>query len=911
MTYPTQKSEIQGAFGQKRVDDWGDPASRLVLIGEAPGFYEVQQGQPFIGPSGHKLEDWWKRTGLSRNLFYIMNVYPFQPANNDITKVPKADLDYYIQDLHSRLGRLTDPYLIVPTGDTAFHALTGKKGISKHRGSILEYEDLNGRKIKVIPTLHPAGVLRKMSLEGRCLADWQKVKTEGEYKDLRLPVREHKIRPTLGEVENFKTRTAQNSSLPMTLDIETHPRSGMTCIGFAVSDRESFVIPLGLQRQVESKKRVKDPGLKDRIEKYWEERIVRATRGDNPVQWEPWFKKVQLKGFEKWEQERKITAGFKRSVGRWEDQYGIVPVPEPTKSNLVTIGYWKTQEEADAALGYVKEICEGPNPKIMQNGFYDVYWLWSYGIKVNNYAWDTLSMHHCLWPNDEHSLHYMASTLTREPYWKDEAKEPGEVEKYASNSEALWIYNGLDCTVTYEIFQTLHRCLEQAGRMDFYDRHYRQMQEPLMAIMKHGIRIDLDKMAELRTKYQNELNEVLAKINEVAGTDLIGKKKISPAKLKKYFYEDLKLPQQMRRRGRNEKTASVDEVAVRTLMLRFPQQVGPVGELYLRSQRCSQLLAFLQEARVDEDKRFRSTYKFTTTSGRLASAANPKGTGANAQNQDRDIREIFIPDEGMFLLEVDMAQIESRIVYMLTRDPELVKEAQTPPWEYDMHTANAKRIFMITGALQPGQEPTYDQRYLGKKAVHGAQRAMHGKKLADELLKEGTVLTPDEAETMIQAYHTAKPAIEQVYFREVAQEVRQSRCLTNSWGRTLAWPYDRFSDDLYREAYSFKPQADAADLLNQWGLVPLYNVIKEYDLRTRIHMQRHDALIMSTSVEEGYWIVQFLSDRLSQPVYYFGEPLSVPISVKIGMNDKDGHEWKKVPEKEEFEEVAKGILPTV
>ena len=43
-----------------------------------------------------------------------------------------------------------------------------------------------------------------------------------------------------------------------------------------------------------------------------------------------------------------------------------------------------------------------------------------------------------------------------------------------------------------------------------------------------------------------------------------------------------------------------------------------------------------------------------------------------------------------FLMEIDLSQVESRIVYMLTRDPKLVSEAQSMPWEHDMHTENAK-----------------------------------------------------------------------------------------------------------------------------------------------------------------------------------------------------------------------------
>jgi len=904
----------------KFVKDAGSLEAKLVLIGEAPGFYEAQSGQPFMGASGQALLEWWKIAGLNRPMFYITNVYPYQPPNNDISKIPPEEMEHWIKELHLRLCGLSDPYIIVPTGETALEALLGKKGISKLRGSILSYTDLNGREIKVIPTLHPAGVLKMKSMEGRCIQDWKKIAQECQFKDLRLPERRHYIKPTIQEVKDYVASFSQEypivkvNELPISIDIETHPKSGITCVGFALTAKESFVIPIGLRRKVESTKRVKDDGLKARIEDFWAKRVARALYNTDTTRTRAtsmdWWKKSFNKALEKWEIEKKITKKMKDIVVQWEMEYEIPQEAEPQKSNLITIGYWKTQEEADEALGYVKQLCESPNPKIMQNGFYDEYWLWWNGINVQNYMWDTMFMHHCLNANDEHSLHYLASIYLREPYWKDECKEPGEMEKYGTYGEALWNYNGLDCTCTFELYEILKGHLEATGRLEFYDRHYRQLQEPLMAMMQHGIRVDVEKMKALREAQTAELGEILLKINEVSGKELSAKKKVSPAKLAKYFYEDLMLPKQMRRRQKGEKTASVDEVAVRTLMLRFPQVVGEVGELYLRSQRCSAVLGFLQEARVDEDGRFRSSYKLAPKTGRLASAANPRGTGANAQNQDRDIREIFLADKGMFLLEIDMAQIESRIVYMLTRDPKLIEEAQTPPWVFDMHTANARAIFMQIGSLPPGQDPTKEQRYLGKKAVHGAQRAMHGKRLSNELLKETppVVITPEEGEAMINAYHAAKPAVRDVYFQETAREVRDNRKLTNSWGRVLEWPYNRFDDELYREAYSFRPQADAADLLNQWGLVPLHNLIKQHVMKTRIHIQRHDALVMSTNIAEGHYIVECLNYWLTQPVYYFGVPLSVPISVKIGLNDGEGHEWKQVPNKAEFNEVASKLI---
>jgi len=246
-----------------------------------------------------------------------------------------------------------------------------------------------------------------------------------------------------------------------------------------------------------------------------------------------------------------------------------------------------------------------------------------------------------------------------------------------------------------------------------------------------------------------------------------------------------------------------------------------------------------------------------------------------------------------FLLEIDLAQVESRIVYMLTGDPELVREAQLPPWKHDMHTENARLIYGV-------QDITPKQRYLGKKGVHGAQRGMMGKTLAENLLKEGEVMTPDECQWIIDKYFASKPAIKEVYFREVREKIWADRKLMNSWGREAFWPYARFEESLYRELYSWQPQSDAADLLNRQGLIPSYEFIESQSLLTKLLAQIHDSVLFNTNIQEAYKIAENFKECIERPIIYPAGPLSVPISVKIGRTWAGYHEYKKFPEEDEF-----------
>ncbi len=257
-----------------------------------------------------------------------------------------------------------------------------------------------------------------------------------------------------------------------------------------------------------------------------------------------------------------------------------------------------------------------------------------------------------------------------------------------------------------------------------------------------------------------------------------------------------------------------------------------------------------------------------------------------------------------FLLEMDLSQVESRIVYILTRDPKLVAKAQSNPWEYDQHSENAKAIYGV-------QEPTEKQRFLGKIGVHGAQRGMMGKTLSENILKETNgevVMTSIECQWLIDKYFEANPAIKSVYFKEVREEIWAKRMLTNSWGRECFWPYARFDEALYRECYSWRPQSDAADLLNQQGLIPIYEFIKQNKLHTALLAQIHDSILFNTNIKEAYLVACHFKASVEKPVQYPAGALSVPCTLKIGTDWSGYREWRKFPTEDAFEAEVSQML---
>lgn len=260
----------------------------------------------------------------------------------------------------------------------------------------------------------------------------------------------------------------------------------------------------------------------------------------------------------------------------------------------------------------------------------------------------------------------------------------------------------------------------------------------------------------------------------------------------------------------------------------------------------------------------------------------------------------------MIFLEADLSQAESRVVFMLTQDPELRRLAKLPSWEYDAHSENAKEIL---GAKET--DPDWKlKRHVGKITSHGAQRDMRGPMLSGNILKELDILiSPEKCDSYIAAYHAKKPAIKGVYFRDIRKLVMRDKMLVNSWGRSIDFRYDRIDDELFRQAYSFLPQSEVADLLNQRGLLPVWMYV-----RSRFgyppNVQVHDSLLISVRPEDAYDLAVFIQQSLEKPLLLGGERLIIPVEFKLGLNWgaseklKEGVEFKRLPSRDVFTGVA-------
>ena len=136
----------------------GNPKSKIMLIGEAPGANEDQEGLPFVGRAGILLDKMLAAINLDRKNVYISNIINYRPPDN--RRPTEDEIKQYLPFISKHI-EIINPKILVLLGSTAMNALIGKDVvISKMRGKWFE-KKFGNCKTSVIITFHPAFLMRQ------------------------------------------------------------------------------------------------------------------------------------------------------------------------------------------------------------------------------------------------------------------------------------------------------------------------------------------------------------------------------------------------------------------------------------------------------------------------------------------------------------------------------------------------------------------------------------------------------------------------------------------------------------------------------------------------------------------------------------------------------------------------------
>lgn len=230
----------------KYVPNVGPENAKIMVVGEAPGENEERDGIPFHpeAQAGSILMEVMQRQGIFREDIRLANLHHYRPVGNRFVSVLGSD------ELRSGLAELQQeiwknkPTVIVAAGAWPLYYLTGKcgrdrgkpkpgSGIENYRGSILKCTLEGCDNIKVIPTYHPSFVARNRTKYPTFDVDWQRIRSDAEFRELRLPEREFIIDPLGSELDGWVERIINNGIA--SADIESIKYSNhILCYGFAI-----------------------------------------------------------------------------------------------------------------------------------------------------------------------------------------------------------------------------------------------------------------------------------------------------------------------------------------------------------------------------------------------------------------------------------------------------------------------------------------------------------------------------------------------------------------------------------------------------------------------------------------------------------------------------------------------------
>lgn len=468
-----------------------------------------------------------------------------------------------------------------------------------------------------------------------------------------------------------------------------------------------------------------------------------------------------------------------------------------------------------------------------------------------------------------------------------------------SHPQTQQIYNGLDCCITAEVFETLRETYGEPPQIYQFER---ALQGPYLEIMNRGFRVDDLARRQASSELETKIASCQTMLNEFADTVRPGElNPRSHKQLKEFFYESMHLPEVwLSQKG--ERKLSLNREALEKLdQYLFAR---PFVSLILRIRELAKQHEVLT-TEIDPDGRFRTSYNIAgTETGRPSSSENAYGTGGNAQNVAPSLRYVFVADLGMRLCVIDLEQVEARDVGFfcgcLFNDWAFLDNCESG----DLHTNNAK---LIWPGLDWSNDPIGDRKVAERSFYRGfsyrdmskrgghlsnymgtAWTASRTLKVPLEIMEEfqaryvrGRAPQIDNhTGLVVEGIEPAFPAIAR-YWQWVAQQLQTTHTLITPFGRKRMF-FGRPNDDTtLREGIAYLPQSTTADRMNL-GLWRVWRYMPECQLLA----QTYDSITFqfSASLDENEVIGRALELLKVELIAPNGRRYTVPGEAKLGFN---------------------------
>lgn len=499
--------------------------------------------------------------------------------------------------------------------------------------------------------------------------------------------------------------------------------------------------------------------------------------------------------------------------------------------------------------------------KVGQNIKYDILELRNYDIQVKGKLFDTMIAHYLINPEIPHGMDYMAKMyLNYTTIHIDELIGPkGKNQKNMRDidQETVCKYAAEDADITLK----LKNILEKELRENKLEQLFNEIESPLIYVLADmewtGVRLDLEALEQLAEEYRKEMNQIEKEIIEMAGIEFNIN---SPKQIGEILFDKMKIIDNPKKTKTGQYSTSENE-------LEKLRSKHPIIEKILEQRSLKKLLstyieAFPQLINPKTGKIHTSFNQTATATGRLSSS-NPNLQNIPIRNErGKEIRKVFIPDEGCTFLSADYSQIELRIMAHLSKDKNMIEAFNKGQ---DIHAATASKIFKI-----PLEEVTPDMRRKAKTANFGI---IYG--ITPYGLSQRLGISRSDAKKLIEEYFTTFSGVKR-YMDESIAKAREQGYVETIFGRKRFLPDINSQNAIVRgyaerNAINTPIQGSAADIIKV-AMNKIYKRLSDGEYKSKMILQVHDELDFNVHMNE--------LDEVKNIVVYEMEnayPLVVPL----------------------------------
>ena len=525
-------------------------------------------------------------------------------------------------------------------------------------------------------------------------------------------------------------------------------------------------------------------------------------------------------------------------------------------------GFWEDNAEAWKRIEQrVKNFLEHKETKlIIQNALYEIPFLKvAKGFDIHCY-FDTLPAHHLLDENAK-GQHGLKRLATRYPDLLDYSKEVDVTKLKYLEPPRFVNYTCSDVDATWRLYNEFLLELKKQKLDWLFFNITMPLTYVLPQMMVRGVKVDVDFLVELKSKYERNLSKIEFDMQEQCGDVNLS----SPKQLKELLYDKLKLPALKRTPSG---AVSTDDETLRLLLVRG-QQVDLIKKI-LKHRKFSKLyrtyLLGIAKRVNRKTERVHTEYLIHgTVSGRLASA-NP-----NMQNiaNEVDIKNLFVAPEGWKIIDADYKQLEYRVFINYAKDKKAYEDLRTG---LDVH-----RLIASKTLHKRFEDVTDKERSHAKGVTFGLLYGM-----ATETLAKEYNMSYSEASKFVQNFFMMYPKAKE-WRDNLRESLRKNGEVVNLYGRRRRLPaifsnVQELCARALREGFNSPIQGGAADITN-YCLVRLYHYLVDNGYKARPILQVHDSIVLEVPDKEVIEVAKIVEEQMTKDIPGVTVPLAVDVRV--------------------------------